>query len=64
MKIELNSENTLNNSEINRKIYIDFITLNEMLAVMTMVDIKNLMLGRNVVAMDDDTYNFFDNLKK
>jgi hypothetical protein len=64
MRIELNSENTLNNSEINRKIYIDFITLNKMLAVMNVLDIKNLMLGRNVVAMDDDTYNFFDNLKK
>jgi hypothetical protein len=35
-----------------------------MLAVMNVLDIKNLMLGRNVVAMDDDTYNFFDNLKK
>ena len=64
MRIELNSENTLNNSEINRKFYIDFITLNKMLAVMNVLDIKNLMLGRNVVAMDDDTYNFFDNLKK
>jgi hypothetical protein len=43
MRIELNSENTLNNSEINRKIYIDFITLNKMLAVMNVLDIKNLM---------------------
>lgn len=43
-----------------RVIYIDFKVLNDMLSTMDVVDISATLKGRRVVAMDDDTYKFFD----
>ncbi len=44
-------------------IYIDYKVLNDMLISMENDDISSILKGRRVVAMDDNTYKFFEKHK-